>query len=64
MRGYPDHGFANDREKLKDLGIPVRGPTPEEAPVLAKLASALDRFDDKETVIELVDAAETVAAAA
>jgi hypothetical protein len=54
VRGYPDHGFVIDREELAEVGIPARGPTAAEAPVVAQLASALEALSDKEPFIELV----------
>ncbi len=58
VRGYADHGFVIDREELAEIGIPARGPTAAEAPLVGQLASALEGLSDKEPFIELVDAAE------
>ncbi len=58
VRGYADHGFVIDREELAEIGIPARGPTVAEAPLVVQLASALEGLSDKEPFIDLVDAAE------
>lgn len=53
VNGYPSHGFVIDLEELADLGIPARGPAPEEAPILSALADALQHLDGSEGLIEL-----------
>jgi hypothetical protein len=58
VRGYADHGFVIDREELAEIGIPARNPTAAEAPLVARLASALEKVSGEEPFIELIDAVE------
>ncbi len=58
VRGYADHGFVIDREELAEIGVPARGPTTAEAPLVARLANALEKLSGEEPFIELIDAAE------
>jgi hypothetical protein len=54
VRGYPCHGFRIDREELAEIGVPVRGPTAEEAVALERLAELLDGPAGRESFIELL----------
>lgn len=58
IHGYPSHGFVIDLEELRDLELPARPPTPDEAPIVEGLARILMNHDDGPALIQVVPAAE------
>jgi hypothetical protein len=58
IHGYPSHGFVIDLEELRDLELPARGPTSEEAPIVDALTRLLMGHDEGPPLIEVVPAAE------
>ncbi len=62
VSGYPAHDFVIDLEELADLGLPARGASKEEAPILDEFAVVLSDLrsvlgeSSHEGLIELIDA--------
>ena len=45
VRGYPSHDFPIDAEELAEIGLPARGPSEEEFPILEELGTAIREIE-------------------